>query len=132
MDSKACERISEQTETMIAFANLPDQIRDITKIMEKGTKAQKDLIAIAKFLESDARDLLNPLYSGAIAIFELLCSDQFLAYDEIGMKMNKSPQTAQQTINALKKGGLDLEESPARGYRAKTGRPRIGKKPKRK
>jgi biotin operon repressor len=130
MDTKASDRITEQTETMVTFANLPDKLREISQIMEKGTKAQKDIIAIAKFLETDAKDLLNPLYSGAIAIFDLLCSDQFFSHDEIGMKTGRSAQTAQQTINALKKGGLDLEESPARGYRAKTGRPRIGRKSK--
>jgi biotin operon repressor len=56
-----------------------------------------------------------------------MCTDQYLSYEEIGAKSGKSKATAQQTINSLKKGGLDLQESPARGYRAATGRPRIGK-----
>lgn len=131
MDSKASDRITENTETLVEFANLPDRLRRIAEFMEKDSKSRKDIVAIAKFLETDARDLLNPLYLGAIAIFELLCSNQFMGYEEIAIKIDRSKQTSQQIVNALRKGGLDLEESPARGYRARTGRPRIGKKPKR-
>jgi len=131
MDSKAAVRIEENTETMIQLVELPDRLRRIASFMEKDSKSKKDIEAIAKFLQGDARDLLNPLYLGAIAVFDLLCSDKYMSYDEIAMKTGRSSQTAQQTINALRKGGLDLEESPARGYRARTGRPRIGKKPKR-
>ena len=131
MDTKASDRIAEQTETMVQFADLPDRLLRIAEFMENGSKSQKDIIAIAKFLEGDARDLLNPLYLGAIAVFDLLCSNQYFSYDEIAAKSGRSKQTAQQTINALRRGGLDLEESPARGYRARTDRPRIGKKPKR-
>jgi biotin operon repressor len=131
MDTKASDRITENTETLVEFANLPDRLRRIAEFMEKDSKSRKDIVAIAKFLESDAKELLNPLYVGAIAIFDLLCSDQYMSYEEIAAKTGRSKQTAQQTINALRHGGLDLEESPARGYRARTGRPRIGKKPKR-
>lgn len=131
MDSKATARIEENTETIIDFADLPDRLRRIAEFMEKDSKSRRDIVAIAKFLETDARDLLNPLYLGAIVIFDLLCSNQYMSYEEIAAKTGRSSQTAQQTINALRKGGLDLEESPARGYRARTGRPRIGKKPKR-
>ena len=131
MDTKAADRIAEQTETMIEFADLSDKLRKIAAFMDANPKSQKDIIAIAKFLETDARDLLNPLYLGAIAIFDLLCSNQYMSYEEIAIKTGRSKETARQTINALRKGGLDLEESPARGYRARTGRPRIGKKPNR-
>lgn len=130
MDTKASDKIVDNTETLIELANLPDNLRRIAEFMEKDSKSRKDIVAIAKFLETDARDLLNPLYLGAIAIFDLLCSGQYMSYEEIAAKTGRSKATAQQTINALKNGGLDLEESPARGYRAQTGRPRIGKKPK--
>ena len=131
MDTKALERIEENTEALVEFADLGDRLRKIASFMDANPKSQKDLIAIAKFLEGDAKDLLNPLYSNAIAIFDLLCSNQFYSYEEIAIKLDKNRVSVQQIINALRRGGLDLEESPARGYRARTGRPRIGKKPKR-
>ncbi len=131
MDTKALERIEENTEALVEFADLGDRLRKIASFMDANPKSQKDLIAIAKFLEGDAKDLLNPLYSNAIAIFDLLCSNQFYSYEEIAIKLDKNRVSVQQIINALRRGGLDLEESPARGYRARTGRPRIGKKHKR-
>jgi biotin operon repressor len=131
MDTKALERIEENTEIMVQLADLPDKLRRIADFMDANPKSQSDIRAIAKFLETDARDLLNPLYLGAIAVFDLLCSGQYLSYEEIAIKTGRSRVTAQQTISALIRGGLDLEESPARGYRARTGRPRIGKKIKR-
>ena len=131
MDTKALERIEQNTELLTEFADIPDKLRRISSFMDANPKSQKDLIAIAKFLEGDAKDLLNPLYSNAIAIFDLLCSNQFYSYEEIAIKLDKNRVSVQQIINALRRGGLDLEESPARGYRARTGRPRIGKKPKR-
>ena len=131
MDTKALERIEQNTELLVEYADIPDKIRRIVSFMDANPKSQKDLLAIAKLLETDAKDLLSPLYSGSIDIFDLLCSDQFYSYEEIAVKLDKSKVTVQQTINALRRGGLELEESPARGYRARTGRPRIGKKPKR-
>lgn len=131
MDSKALERIEQNTELLTEFADIPDKLRRIASYMDANPKSQKDLIAIGKFLESDGKELLSPLMQSAIAVFDLLCSNQFYSYDEIGVKLDKNRVSVQQIINALRKGGLDLEESPARGYRARTGRPRIGKKPKR-
>jgi biotin operon repressor len=131
MDSKALERIEQNTELLVEFADIPDRLRRIASFMDANPKSQKDLIEMAKFLEGDAKELLSPLYSGAIDIFNLLCSNQFYSYEEIAIKLDKNRVSVQQIINALRRGGLDLEESPARGYRARTGRPRIGKKPKR-
>ena len=131
MDTKAIERIETNTELLVAYADIPDRLRRIASFMDANPKSQKDLQAIAKLLETDGKELLNPLYRNAIAVFDLLCSNQFYSYQEIGIKLDRNKISIQQTINALRKGGLELEESPARGYRARTGRPRIGKKPKR-
>jgi len=131
MDTKALERIELNTETLVQFADLGDRLRRIAEFMDANPKSQKDLIEMAKFLEGEGKELLSPLYSGAIAIFDLLCSNQFYSYEQIAIKLDKNRVSVQQVINALRKGGLDLEESPARGFRARTGRPKIGKKPKR-
>lgn len=131
MDTKALERIEANTELLIEYSDIPDKLRRIASYMDANPKSQKDLIAIAKFLEGDGKELLSPLMQSAIAVFDLLCSDQYYSYQEIGIKLDKNRVSVQQIINALRKGGLDLEESPARGFRARTGRPRIGKKPKR-
>jgi biotin operon repressor len=131
MDTKALERIEQNTEMLTEFADIPDKLRRIASFMDANPKSQKDLIAIAKFLEGDAKELLSPLMQSSMAIFDLLCSNQFYSYEGIAIKLDKNRVSVQQTINALRRGGLDLEESPARGYRARTGRPRIGKKPRR-
>ena len=131
MDSKALERIEQNTEALVQFADLGDRLRRIASFMDANPKSQKDLIEMAKLLETDGKELLSPLMQSAIAVFDLLCSNQFYSYEEIAIKLDKNRVSVQQIINALKKGGLDLEESPARGYRARTGRPRIGKKLKR-
>lgn len=131
MDTKVLERIELNTELLVTYADIPDKLRRIASFMDANPKSQKDLITIAKFLETDGKELLSPLMQSAIAVFDLLCSNQFYSYEEIGIKLDKNRVSVQQIINALRKGGLDLEESPARGFRARTGRPRIGKKPKR-
>ena len=131
MDTKALERIEENAEFLVEYSDIPDKLRRIASYMDANPKSQKDLIAIAKFLESDGKELLSPLMQSAIAVFDLLCSNQFYSYDEIGIRLDKNRVSVQQITNALRKGGLDLEESPARGFRARTGRPRIGKKPRR-
>jgi biotin operon repressor len=126
MNNSSNYKIQSNTKNIIEFIDLPDRIIAISKVL-KGTKSEKELIAIAKYLEGDSRKLLNPLYLGAIKILDLLCTSNFMSYEEIGIKTDRGKATVQQIINALKKGGLELQESPARGFKAPTGRPRIGK-----
>ena len=84
MDSKALERIEQNTELLTEFADIPDKLRRIASYMDANPKSQKDLIAIGKFLESDGKELLSPLMQSAIAVFDLLCSNQFYSFQISG------------------------------------------------
>lgn len=60
-------------------------------------------------------------------IIRLLNSEDFLSDEEVGAKIGKSASTVKQTVGALRAGGVEFEESTAKGFRLR-GKKGYGKK----
>jgi biotin operon repressor len=127
MDKRTYETIAESALQISEYAEMAEDLKNIASFVAEPSHKQK-LNAIASFLE---RDLPNNFFAGAkltaYQIFKLLQSDNFYSNEEIATKIGKSASTAKQTINALKKGGIVIYESVAKGYKIGFGRPAKGR-----
>lgn len=127
MDKATAQNISNVALTIEEYAEIPERLRKIAEfVIEPSHK--KQLKEMASFLERAVPDeLFHSPKLGAYLIYRLLySSDRYQSYEELGTKIGRSPSTAQQTINALKNGGILMDETPARGYKISPlgGRPR--------
>lgn len=127
MDKATAQNISSVALTIEEYAEIPEKLRKIAEFIVEPLH-KKELKEIASFLERAVPDeLFHSPKLGAYLLYQLLSSsDRYQSYEQLGTKIGRSPSTTQQTINALKNGGISMEETPAKGYKINPlgGRPR--------
>lgn len=123
MDKRTYGTIAESALQISEYAEIPNDLKNIARFIAEPSHKQK-LQAIALLLERELpNNFFAPSKLTAYQIFKLLQGDDFYSDEEIATKIGKSASTAKQTINALKKGGIAINESVAKGYKITGGRP---------
>ena len=92
------------------------QIRASTKTIVGNTR--KDLLKIADSIEKASNHLFSPPLFRAYKIYILLLSSPNQNYEVIATTVGASPATVQQTIHAMREGGVAIAGSskPAQAY----------------
>lgn len=122
MDSRTFKAVSDSAATLAEYQGLADELRAIAKFIAEPTH-KKRLLAIAKFLEREVPDqLFNSAKLTAFEVLRLLSDGDYLSDEEMGAKLGRAASTTKQMVAALKAGGVEFEESTAKGFRVKGGR----------
>jgi biotin operon repressor len=116
MNSVPLQKIENAAQYIAAVGELQD-------LLQKEPMDSPRVAAMAIALVSQAQAHLAAPVKMAIAIMECVKSGP-MTNAEIAKKIGRSPESVRQAIEALKHGGVELQESSAGNFRA-TGRPYV-------
>jgi biotin operon repressor len=117
MDGSTYRAISEAALDLIDYCSFATELRKIARFVAEPSH-KKQLERIARRLEREIpQSCFNAAKLTAYEIVILLQSDKYLSDEEISAKIGKAPSTVKQAIGALRAGGIEFEESVAKGFR---------------
>lgn len=117
VDVNTFEDLIESADLLLEYVGLPKELRAIARFTAE-PKHRIRLEKIARLLERDIPErLLTGAKRTACEILWALAEGNYLSDEELAIKVDKSPSTVKQTICALKRGGIDFDESHAKGFR---------------
>lgn len=117
VDVNTFEDLIDTADLLLEYVGLPKELRAIARFTAE-PKHRKRLEQIARLMERDIPErLLTGAKKTACEILWALAEGNYLSDEELAVKVDKSPSTVKQTICALKRGGVDFDESHAKGFR---------------
>lgn len=118
MDSRTYQNIAANAALIARYAALSEGLSSALKVISFGKKEIKEAINV---LEVAPGALWNPALCRAYEIYRLLLKSPNQGVEAIAQQLEVSPSTVQQTINALKAGGVSIPSQTVKTYSARSG-----------
>ncbi|HEY9295612.1 MAG TPA: hypothetical protein VIQ31_04420 [Phormidium sp.] len=119
MDTSTYESISELAGLLAEYEGYGDELRSIAKYTAEPMHKRR-LEEIARLLD---REIPDRFFNGgkltAFNVLRVLSGEKHYSDEEVGAKIGRSASTVRQCINALSNGGIQFDESHAKGFRLK-------------
>jgi biotin operon repressor len=120
MDKKTFDFLKNSAPLLEELIAIPEELRDMARLSVSEPISQNRLSEVAQLIELYP-DFLHPSVHRAYNILRMIESET-LSDEEMASRLSCSKATIQQTLNALKQGGISIQEISSKGYRAPAGR----------
>jgi biotin operon repressor len=118
MDSRTYQNIAANASLIAQYAQLSGRLKDTLKVLSFGKKEVSQAIEV---LETGPAMLWNPALYRAYQIYNLLLKSPNQSLESLAVKLEVSPSTVQQTINALKAGSVSIPSQTVKTYSVRGG-----------
>jgi biotin operon repressor len=123
MDKTTFDFLKNSAPLLKELISIPEELRDMARSSVSEPISQNRLSEVAQLMIESYPAFLHPSVHRAYNILRMIESET-LSDEEMASRLNCSKATIQQTLNALKQGGISIQEISisSKGYHAPANR----------